>query len=65
MRKCIRCKSEMIEDYYLKVKGGNYGITIATSKKIFADRIGELKVAICPKCGEVSTYIDNIDKIKK
>lgn len=28
MRKCIRCKAEMIEDYDVKVEGAAYGLKI-------------------------------------
>lgn len=39
MRKCVRCQTEMIENCDVKVEGSGYGITIASSEKIFADRI--------------------------
>lgn len=65
MRKCFRCDCEMIENCDIKVQGGAYGITIASSEKVFADRIGKPKVAVCPDCGEVSIYIENPQKLKK
>lgn len=62
MRKCIRCQSDMIENCAVKVEGAGYGIVMATDDKhLFANRIGKPKVAICPKCGEVSIYIENPD----
>ena len=27
--------------------------------------IGKIKAAICPKCGEISIFIDSLDKINK
>ena len=31
--------------------------------KLFGGRIGKPKVAICPKCGEVSIYVEDIEKL--
>ena len=65
MRKCIRCGSEMKENCAIKVEGMAYGIVMSTdSDKIFGGRIGEPRVAICPKCGEVSIYVDNPEELK-
>jgi len=55
----------MIEGFDVKVEGGAYGIKIATGTGIFTNRIEKPKVAICPKCGEISLYIQNVDKISK
>lgn len=55
----------MLEDYDIKVQGGGYGITITESEKIFATRLGKPKVAVCPNCGEVSIYIEDIDKLRR
>ncbi|MEG0176559.1 nucleic acid-binding protein [Anaerorhabdus sp.] len=65
MRKCVRCQTEMIENFDIKVQGAGYGVTIADSEKVFADRIGKPKVAICPQCGEISFYIENPEKLNK
>ena len=62
MRICPQCQCEMIERFDVKVEGG-YGIKIAAGTGIFADRIEKPKVAVCPKCGEISLYIENVDKI--
>ena len=35
-----------------------------TEMKEDCTRIGKPKVAICPKCGEVSIYIEDVDKLK-
>ena len=65
MRKCVRCQTEMIEDCDIKVQGAGYGLTIANNENFFADRIGKPKVAICPQCGEISIYIENLEKLDK
>lgn len=54
----------MKEDCTIKVQGAGYGIVMSTDKNaLFKGRIGEPKVAICPKCGEVSIYIEDISKL--
>lgn len=65
MRICNRCQCEMTEGFDVKVEGAGYGIKIASGTGIFADRIEKPKVAICPKCGEISLYIENVDKISR
>ena len=65
MRKCIRCGSEMKENCAIKIEGAAYGIVMSSDeKKLFGSRIGQPKVAICPKCGEVSIYIVDTEKLK-
>lgn len=65
MRECIRCKAEMREDCGIKVEGASYGIVMSTEgDKIFKGRIGKPKVAICPQCGEVSMYIEDVAKLQ-
>lgn len=47
-----------------KIEGAGYGILMATDdKRLFANRIGKPKVAICPSCDEVSIYIENTDNL--
>ncbi len=65
MRKCIRCNSKMIEDCGIKIKGAGYGIVLTDdASKWFGGRIGEPKAAICPECGEVSIYLEDVKKLK-
>lgn len=63
MRKCLRCNTEMKEGYDVKVRGGAYGVIISKGKGVFSKRLKAPNVAICPKCGEISLYLDpkNID----
>ena len=65
MRICHRCKIEMSEGFDVKVEGGAYGIKITDGTGIFSKRLEKPKVAICPKCGEVSLYIENVNKLPK
>ena len=65
MRKCIRCGTEMKENCTIKVQGAGYGIVMSTEKnKLLKGRIGEPNVAICPKCGEISIYIEDVSKLQ-
>lgn len=64
MRKCLRCKAEMIEDLKITVSNGGYGIDVR-EKGVFKTALEKLKCAVCPECGYTETYIENTDKIKK
>ncbi len=57
MRMCIRCQCQMIEGFDVKVERAVFGITVAKGTGILAKRLGKPKVAICPKCGEISLYM--------
>lgn len=58
MRTCIRCGEKMKEDCDIRVQGAGYGIVLsADAYKLFGGRMGRPRVAICPKCGEVSIYL--------
>ena len=63
MRICRQCNCEMNEGYDMKIEGAGYGIKISKGTGIFAHRIEKPKVAICPKCGEISLYIENIEEL--
>ena len=66
MRICKQCNSEMIEGFNVKMDGAGYGIKIVkTDEVIIPKSIGKTKACICPKCGEVSLYIENLEKLKK
>lgn len=64
MRKCLRCNSEMNEELEIKVDMQGYGISV-TRKGILGKKIAKPQIAVCPKCGEISFYIDNIELLHK
>ncbi len=62
MRKCCRCGSEMLEEYGLKicsVMAGAAPVLLSKGQGIMSGELGKVKVAVCPKCGEISLYTDN------
>ena len=63
MRKCIRCNQDMIENLEINVSNGAYGINVL-EKGFFKKSLGRIKCAVCPECGYLETYIDDITKIK-
>ena len=47
-----------------KIEGAGYGIVLSSDEnKLFGGRIGKPKVAICPECGEVSIYLEDLDRL--
>lgn len=64
MRTCKRCHTEMLEGFDIKVEGGAYGIKLSKDSGLFAKRLEKPKVAICPDCGEISLYIEDLEVIK-
>ena len=67
MRKCIRCNCEMKEEYGLKISAVLAGVQPFFLKKLklnFIEYLLKIKAAVCPYCGEVSLYIDDLKSIK-
>ncbi len=53
----------MIEDFGLKVRF--YDLDIADEEnRLFGKRVGQPKAAVCPNCGEISVYLEDLEKIK-
>ena len=61
MRKCIRCKTDMIENLEL-LSSGSYSIDVK-EKGLFKGSLGKVKCAVCKDCGYVETYIEDTNKI--
>lgn len=64
MRMCIRCECAMIENFDVKVEGAAYGLKI-TQQGIFKDNLGKVHAAVCPSCGYLELYLEDVSKIKK
>ena len=55
----------MKENCAIKIERGGYGIVLLSDEsKLFGGRMGKPKVAICPECGEVSIYLEDVEKLK-
>lgn len=65
MKICPQCQTEMMEGFGIKVERAGYGITISKGTGILAKRLEKPKVAICPKCGEISMYVENLDDVSR
>ena len=66
MRKCVRCGADMVENCGVKVKGAAYGLVLTDDgHKWWGGRMEAPKAAICPKCGEVSLYLEQMEKLNK
>ncbi|WP_310362994.1 nucleic acid-binding protein [Neobacillus drentensis] len=65
-KKCNQCQSEMLEDCYVTVQGGMYGIKIRKKGKGLFNRVSAIpKAAVCPNCGNVHFYIDEFKEFIK
>lgn len=55
----------MIEGAGIRVDSSGYGIKLTSDETIFAKSIGKIRAAVCPKCGEISLYVEEVDKLEK
>ena len=68
MRECIRCGTEMQEKCGIKVagiRGAGYLILSDEDSLLFARTLDYPSVAICPNCGEVSIYLEDVSKLNR
>lgn len=56
MRACVRCGAEMQEGFTFTGGGGN-----VLRQKGLSLKAVYPKAALCPKCGEISLYVDEED----
>ena len=64
MRKCEKCGTVMRADLILKVNGGGYGIVVDVDEKQKTTTIDDVKVAVCPECGQTEMYLEDLTKLK-
>ncbi len=62
MRKCLRCNVKMIENLAVEAEGGAYGLNV-TLPGIFRKNLGWVRGAVCPACGCLETYIEDVQKL--
>ena len=65
MRTCSRCKTEMIEDLGISIQSSRYRVNLVDDERklFFQKKLGRIKAAVCPKCGEVSLYVEDVDSL--
>ncbi len=56
----------MAEGYMLKTENftAQASVVLGKGSGILSDNKGKIKAAVCPKCGEISVFFDNLHKIK-
>lgn len=64
MRKCAKCGKVMMSDLRLKVNGGGYGIVVHVDEKQKAKIIDDVKVSVCPECGNIEMYLEDLTNLK-
>lgn len=62
MRTCNNCHVKMI-DLMLSVELNRWGICVRENEN--TKHLGQVKCAVCPECGEISLYLDDLTKLKK
>ena len=64
MRKCEKCGTVMRADLRLKVNGGGYGIVVDVDEKQKTTTIDDVKVAVCPECGQTEMYLEDLTNLR-
>lgn len=60
MRKCLRCETEMQEGYALYDESFHGRVLLGKEKKLFPKMQGKLRCAVCPQCGHVELYVEEL-----
>ena len=64
MRKCPHCNIEMEEDYVLLDGGHGFQVKLGKQGRLFSKEISKLKAAVCPQCGHVELYVEDLKEAK-
>jgi len=64
-RDCLRCGTKMEKGYKLKLNYKVYDTVIARARGGLFNTVGKPNLSICPKCGEISMYMEDLKDIKK
>ena len=68
MRKCIRCGVDMVEDLDVRTTelDGKLRVTRpGTAGLLGKNYLGNVKVAVCPVCGQLETYLADLEKVRQ
>ena len=61
MRKCLECRTEMIED--LNLLGDFHGEKIKLGERL-PNKI-TIRAAVCPECGKIELYTVDMQNVRK
>ena len=62
MHICNRCQTETV-DLMLSVAYNKWAVAVRESEN--SQSLGYVKCAVCPKCGDISLYLDDLTKLTK
>lgn len=63
MRKCIRCETVMVENLTVGVTGSAQRVCV--KKGVLRNTLSEVTAAVCPQCGYLETYVDDVSAIQR
>lgn len=68
MRNCIRCDAEMVEG--LDIRDPMHCAVLRVTRPettgvLPKNYFGDVKAAVCPRCGYMETYLSLLDKIQQ
>lgn len=68
MIKCIKCKSQMVENVKLRAEGflDEHSADLKIKKGTWPYRkLSDINCTVCPECGYIELYADNTEAIKE
>lgn len=68
MRKCIRCNAEMVEGLDVKTTVNADKLRVVrpnTSGVMPKNFLGDVRAAVCPMCGSMEFYLDDLERIRE
>jgi len=57
MKICSKCNYELVDDLEVTAQGV-YEVAISYKKRILGNNRGKVRSTLCPKCGDVTFYLD-------
>jgi len=64
MRECVRCQAEMLDAKFVDVMNSAPTAVVVTVGAMYR-HLGATSCAVCPKCGEISLYIEDLSRINR
>lgn len=64
MKKCLRCGAKMVDDLNYRIDYGRYNSGWIVSQGLFRKNFGEPKCSVCPDCGYIEYYLEDLEALK-